>query len=117
NWPQLAAGAQLGLPVAGAPLAAFALLSPDNNFSPNESFSILNEHRSPNIVLAIGNSALSHLAMFNIQGDRNARHNLPNAPMLDPVSGALLLTGLGLSLRHLREGRNALIMPVSAGML
>ncbi len=31
--------------------------------------------------------------MFNWQGDPNGRHNLPSAPMLDLVSGALLVLG------------------------
>jgi 4-amino-4-deoxy-L-arabinose transferase-like glycosyltransferase len=116
-WVPLAGWALLGLLVASAPLIVFVLRSPDIYFSRNESVSILSAHREPNVILAIWNSARSHLGMFNIQGDPNGRHNLPGAPMLDPVSGALLLTGLGLALRHLREGRNALIMLVSAGML
>ena len=35
-----------------------------------------------------------HLSMFHLAGDRNGRHNLPGAPMLDIVSGVALIIGL-----------------------
>lgn len=39
-----------------------------------------------------------HLAMFLSSGDLNPRHNLPGAPLLDPVTGGLLLLALGFAL-------------------
>ena len=32
-----------------------------------------------------------HLLMFHVEGDMNPRHNLPGAPMLDPVTGAFFI--------------------------
>ncbi len=43
--------------------------------------------------------------MFNVHGDRNGRHNIPNEPMLDEVSAALLVIGAGVSLAAWRNWR------------
>lgn len=41
-----------------------------------------------------------YLAMFHLEGDQFGRHNLPNAPMLDVVSGLLMLVGLYYAIKH-----------------
>ncbi|MGI6207243.1 MAG: PA14 domain-containing protein [Anaerolineae bacterium] len=41
----------------------------------------------------IAESLRRHLGMFNLAGDRNGRHNLPGAPLLHPVTGALFVLG------------------------
>ncbi|MGH2411751.1 MAG: hypothetical protein ACRDGS_15515, partial [Chloroflexota bacterium] len=41
--------------------------------------------------------------MFTVAGDANGRHNLPGAPMLDPVTGACFLLGLGIAIRSIRH--------------
>jgi hypothetical protein len=46
------------------------------------------------LLSVIGSSTRQHLRMFHFEGDRNGRHNLPGAPMLDRVTGALF--GIGL---------------------
>jgi hypothetical protein len=69
------------------------------------------------LLLALYDSTLKHLGMFNYQGDQNARHNLPGAPMLDPLSGVLFLLGLGLALRRWRDARNVVMLALFAGML
>lgn len=51
-----------------------------------------------------------HLLMFNYQGDANPRHNLPDAPMLDPFIGALLLLSVGYALYRWRDRRYALLL-------
>src|SRR5262249_17340191 len=43
------------------------------------------------------------VGMWNERGDRIGRHNLPNAPMLDPLTGALFAAGAGLALGRLRD--------------
>src|SRR6185369_2108283 len=42
----------------------------------------------------LGKNARKHAAMFHLEGDWNGRHNLPGAPMLDPVTGFLFAAGL-----------------------
>ncbi|NUQ38625.1 MAG: glycosyltransferase family 39 protein [Caldilineales bacterium] len=55
-------------------------------------------------------SIKSHVQMFHIVGDANPRHNLPFAPMLDPVTGAFFLLGLGWALWRWRDHRRGLLL-------
>ena len=86
----------VGLLIAATPIATFALQHTDvytqrvgdvNIFSPLGS-----EGRSDALQVSIEQHAL----MFNYAGDRNPRHNLPGAPMLDWITAALFLAGLGV---------------------
>jgi hypothetical protein len=86
----------IGLLIAVTPIATFALQHTDvytqrasdvNIFSPEGS-----EGRPDALLISIQRHAL----MFNYAGDNNPRHNLPGAPMLDWVTAALFLAGLGL---------------------
>ncbi len=45
-----------------------------------------------------------NLGIWNERGDRIGRHNLPDAPMLDPLTGAAFVIGAGLVLTRLRDG-------------
>jgi hypothetical protein len=49
----------------------------------------------------LGRNTLAHARMFHFEGDRNGRHNLPGAPMLDPVTGLFFAAGLVLALSRL----------------
>jgi 4-amino-4-deoxy-L-arabinose transferase-like glycosyltransferase len=51
-----------------------------------------------------------HALMFHISGDLNGRHNLPGAPMLDPVSGLLLMIGLAVVLLRPFDWRSPLLL-------
>ena len=106
-----------GFLTSAGPLLEFAATSPDIYFSRNQSVSILNERAEPVLALAVLNSTFRHLGMFNYQGDRNARHNLPYAPMLDPLSGFLFLLGLGLAARDFRHRPGILMLGLFAVML
>jgi 4-amino-4-deoxy-L-arabinose transferase-like glycosyltransferase len=52
-------------------------------------------------LLPLQESTLRHVEMFMAAGDRNPRHNLPGAPMLDPITGSLLMLALGFALFQL----------------
>ena len=52
----------------------------------------------------------AHLLMFTIVGDGNGRHNFPGAPMLDPVTGACFLLGLGMCIRGIRHWFSQLVL-------
>jgi 4-amino-4-deoxy-L-arabinose transferase-like glycosyltransferase len=55
----------------------------------------------PHAPLAVlASNGLRYAFMWHLSGDPNARHNLPGAPMLDPLAGLLLLLGLWLALRR-----------------
>ena len=55
-------------------------------------------------------SVTSHLMMFHGVGDANARHNLPDHPMLCAVAGTLLLLACGVALWRLRDHRFTLLI-------
>lgn len=52
-----------------------------------------------------------------VRGDLNVLHNLPGRPYLDPVSGLLVLWGLGVGVRRFREPRYALPLLMLAMLL
>lgn len=54
------------------------------------------ETRTP-AALLLGNLGRYALA-YHAAGDANGRHHMPDAPLLDPVAGLLLVLGLGLAL-------------------
>jgi streptogramin lyase/4-amino-4-deoxy-L-arabinose transferase-like glycosyltransferase len=83
----------LGVLVAVAPLAAFALRNPDLFWARVANTFIFGEGGLADPWAALWENVRRHLFMFNWQGDPNGRHNLPSAPMLDLVSGALLVLG------------------------
>ncbi len=56
-----------------------------------------------------------NLGIWNERGDRIGRHNVPNAPMLDPLTGAAFAIGAGLILTRLRD-RRALFLALWMGV-
>ena len=53
-----------------------------------------------------------HALMFNVNGggDLNGRHNLPGAPMLDPLMAGLVALGLGWLLIRPRDWRTLMLL-------
>ncbi|RME80788.1 MAG: hypothetical protein D6775_15315, partial [Caldilineae bacterium] len=51
-----------------------------------------------------------HLQMFHVQGDFNARHNLPGKPMLDVITGAFFLLGTFWALWRWRDHRRGMLL-------
>ncbi|MGQ9676196.1 MAG: PA14 domain-containing protein, partial [Chloroflexota bacterium] len=101
-----------------APLGLFAVQSPQEFLFRNVQTSLFNEKKTNQERLAgLRSNVEKHLLMFNYRGDRNARHNLPNAPMLDPVTGGLFVLGVGQSLLRIREQRHLMLLTwVGAGL-
>jgi hypothetical protein len=57
-------------------------------------------------------------SMFWIHGDRNPRHDLPGAPMLDPLVGLLFAIGIAAALRRWRRIESRLLLVwLGAGLL
>ncbi|HEU5098638.1 MAG TPA: hypothetical protein VFU22_06445, partial [Roseiflexaceae bacterium] len=56
-----------------------------------------------------------NLGIWSERGDRIGRHNLPNAPMLDPLTGTAFAIGAGLALTRLRD-RRALLLAAWLGV-
>lgn len=76
------------------PIVAFAVRFPaEFNQRTAQTFVLTRKNTLEEQVSTLLESTRAHLLMFQFQGDRNGRHNLPGAPMLDPVAGALLASG------------------------
>jgi 4-amino-4-deoxy-L-arabinose transferase-like glycosyltransferase len=54
-------------------------------------------------IRVLENNVEKHALMFNLRGDHNGRHNLPDAPQLDAISAALFALGAGYSLYRWRS--------------
>ena len=80
------------------PVVQFALDNPDAFWYRTQQISILTKRDQADLSKALWESTQKHLLMFNFEGDKNGRHNLPGAPMLDPIMGILLILGLALAL-------------------
>lgn len=53
---------------------------------------------------------------YHVAGDRNGRHHMPSAPLLDPLTGLLLVLGLGLVLLQGKQ-RSGLIATMAIGTI
>src|SRR5579883_2745372 len=111
-WRAVLAAAFAGL-IAGSPIAEFAIQHPDEFNSRLQQASVLNEVREQHSYAPLLESAKAHLLMFNLAGDRNARHNLPGEPELNFLLGGLFVLGLGIALARARRPEY-LLLPVWA---
>lgn len=64
-------------------------------YSLEKKFSYLRENISKSIL------------MFNVDGDKNGRHNYPGKPALNPILGLLFIGGLVLALKNIRSFYNS----------
>lgn len=96
--------------LVAAPLIQTALTDSEIFFARAGQTSILGNAPWSEVLDQLKFTAAKHLQMFHIEGDLNGRHNLPGAPMVDFVSGVLLLLGAVLALLRWREG-GLLILP------
>ena len=104
--------------LAAAPVVQFAMKRPELFGSRTSQVSIFNQRDEPNLMRAIALNTERHLLMFNQDGDRNGRHNLPGAPMLDPATGVLFVLGLGLVLARWSDPAGLLFLATfGAGLL
>jgi len=103
--------------VTVAPLAHYALTHPDMFWSRVRQTSIFNEGSPQPLSRRLIRNVAAHLLMFNYQGDRNGRHNLPGEPMLDPANAVLFVLGLAYAVRHIGSPRHFLLVTWWAVML
>ncbi|MCK4453813.1 glycosyltransferase family 39 protein [Candidatus Parcubacteria bacterium] len=82
--------------IVAAPIGFYFLENPENFVSRTVGVSIFSQ---ANPIKAFGESLITHLAMFNIAGDYNWRHNISGFPVLFWPVGILFLIGIFLSLK------------------
>jgi hypothetical protein len=123
TWGVPAALYILGALIAVAPVAQYARLHPDLFWDRAKKISILEDPQArADPVRVLLDSTSKHLLMFNYRGDPNGRHNLPGAPMLDRLSGVLMVFGVALCFLSLWDPRSVLLLlwllvPLSGGIL
>ncbi|MGQ9666671.1 MAG: PA14 domain-containing protein, partial [Anaerolineae bacterium] len=87
----------------------YAWVHRDEFFARTKQASVFTGKTREQAVAALQSNIRKHLLMFNYQGDRNGRHNLPGEPMLDAVTGVLLPLGAAFVLTRLHRPRQLLI--------
>ena len=112
RWRTLWTGLAISVLAAAiviAPIAKYAVTKPESYFSRVQTTSLFTGKSSEERVEALWANAQKHLLMFNVRGDPNGRHNLPGEPMLDWVSGGLLVVGLLICLIRIRSPQYAFV--------
>ena len=89
--------------MAAAPVIQYAVTDSDLFFERTRVTSIFTDTPFDQAFEQARESFRRHLLMFHVEGDGNGRHNLPGAPMLDFLSGALVLLGLAIAATRWRE--------------
>ena len=89
--------------VTASPIVEFAALHPAEFNSRLQQASVFTEVRDQHSYAPIVDNVKAHLLMFNLAGDRNARHNLPGQPELNFLLGGLFVLGLGICLARARR--------------
>lgn len=102
--------------IAVAPAVQFAFRQPEVFWARARQTSVFTGKTREQGWQAVKENVRKHLLMFNYRGDPNGRHNLPGEPMLDPVSGALMVLGVGLCLLRGRHPRS-LLLPIWLGVM
>lgn len=113
GWP-MARRAIPGIAVAAvvaafalSPLAWYATLNPDAFFRRSGQVFLLAPRflEGKTALEAIEQNLIRHAVMFNWHGEPNARHHAPGWPMLDVVTAAFFIAGLGVAVIGATRGR------------
>jgi 4-amino-4-deoxy-L-arabinose transferase-like glycosyltransferase len=100
----LFAGAAL---IVASPMLVHYLHHPEHFTYPHRVVSVFSPKLAPGEAIPrLLQNVPATLMMFHVRGDMNWRHNVPGAPLLDPLAGILLLVGVASICRR-REERPA----------
>ena len=109
-WPRVLL-LPLGFVVGAAPFLLMLLVDRQYTLAREQTVSLFTQvqglHAQINALLS---NLKLHALMFTVAGDQNGRHNLPGAPMLDSITGACFLLGLGMCLRRLNHWFHQLLL-------
>ncbi len=86
-----------------APLGAYTLTHPDDVLARSREVSVFNDMDTEGRYQPLRHNVLASARMMNVTGDPNGRSNIPHAPMLDIVTGALLVLGLAAAVAGYRD--------------
>jgi PA14 domain/Dolichyl-phosphate-mannose-protein mannosyltransferase len=123
HWPPMPfAGRVVAFSAAAAlaalPVIIFAIQDPAAFNGRFAQTLIFNEPVAPQQkVDELWSNLQKHALMFHVSGDMNGRHNLPGAPMLDPVSGLAVVVGLAVRLVRPFDWRSWLLFGWAASSM
>jgi hypothetical protein len=92
-----------GAILISVPITQFAVTHPDDFWGRMGTVSIFSGRSLEEGLKTVLKTGGEHLAMFNFKGDRNGRHNIPGEPMLDLVSGGLMILGVVICLLRIKR--------------
>jgi DNA-binding beta-propeller fold protein YncE/4-amino-4-deoxy-L-arabinose transferase-like glycosyltransferase len=96
--------------LAFAPLGIFVPKHPEVFLRRIQAASVQQDIQREHSYAPLWSNVRKTVGMFNYHGDPRPRHNLPNAPELDPVSGILFVLGAGYALLRLRKPEHVLLI-------
>jgi 4-amino-4-deoxy-L-arabinose transferase-like glycosyltransferase len=115
QWRRALSG--LGVTIAtvgliGLPLLHYSLSAPDDFNLRLRQTSFLGdaEFRGLSPTAMLSHNVGAYLRMWHLEGEPNARHYVPRRPMLDPLTGALMVCGLLGTLRVMRREDRLLVI-------
>ncbi len=88
-----------------APLGQFALRNQDLVLARTKDINVFTEIDERDSYEPLRHNIRTSVQMMNYKGDLNGRHNLPGAPMVDEVTGALLVLGFAAAVWSFRDWR------------
>jgi 4-amino-4-deoxy-L-arabinose transferase-like glycosyltransferase len=88
-----------------APLAQFVVRHPHQFNARANAVSVFKQIDREGSYAPLRHNIVAVAKMMNVRGDPNARHNLPNEPMLDGISAALLILGMAVAAWSFRDWR------------
>lgn len=91
------------------PVAQYAVQNPDQFLARTRDVSVFKDIDRDDSYDPLWHNVKATVKMMNVAGDKNGRHNLPGAPLLDDVSAALLVLGLAVALWSARDWRRGVI--------
>ncbi|MGE5376341.1 MAG: PA14 domain-containing protein [Bacteroidota bacterium] len=96
--------------VAVAPLAVTYYTDPFTMNNRVSEISVFRDIREQNSIQPLVQNVKDILKFFHQTGDHQGKHNLPDEPMTDPITGLLFAVGLAYSLLHWRDQRYFLLL-------
>ena len=89
--------------IVAAPVVQSAIVDSERFFSRTNNTSVFTQYSPGEALDQVRIGLGKHALMFNYKGDPNPRHNLPGAPMLDFLSGILMILGMGVAFARWRN--------------
>ncbi len=99
------------------PLAIYVVQKPHIFIGRTQHISILSDVAQAGNLAPLWDNVRKYLLMFNVRGDGASLNNLPGAPMLDWLVGALFILGLAYAVRYWRRPKMFLLLAWAVGVL